>query len=157
MAEFPPNWDGFFASIEGRQSTFSAPMSDGKPAFGLERVEAGETQNFEILVELLRGGAPLPREVRSWLADIFDKNSKSEFQIKALSRRHRGKPAAEPGQHFEAVRHFRDLVDSGMSRQRALDAAGTKSGIKRSTMEKAIAEFEDAETEGRREVDGSNP
>ncbi|MBA9065449.1 hypothetical protein GGQ91_004866 [Methylobacterium fujisawaense] len=150
MAELPPNWAGFIATIEGRQSTFSAPMIDGKPAWGIEGIGPGSEQNFSILVEVLRGDAPLPREVRSWLADIFDEHSGSELQVKALSRRHRGKPPAGPGQHFEAVRHFRDLVDGGMSRQRALEAAGTKAGIKRSTIEKAIAEFEEAEEQARR-------
>ena len=157
MAELPPNWAGFIATIEGRQSTFSAPMVDGKPVFGVEGIEPGAEQNFSILVELLRGDAPLPPEVRSWLADLFDDHAGSELQVKTLLRRHRGKPPAAPGQHFEAARHFRDLVVGGMSRQRALEAAGTMGGIKRSTIEKAIAEFEEAEAQARRDAWNDEP
>ncbi|KQP07719.1 hypothetical protein ASF28_11370 [Methylobacterium sp. Leaf99] len=154
MAELPPNWASFFASIEGRQSTFSAPMLDGKPTWGIEGIAPDAQQNFSILVGLLRGDAPLPPEVRSWLADLFDERSDSEFQIKGLARRHRGKPPAAPGQHFEAVRRFRVMIEEGMDRQKALWEAGKDDEkdavprIMRSTMEKAIAEFEEAERVG---------
>ncbi|WP_267356639.1 MULTISPECIES: hypothetical protein [unclassified Methylobacterium] len=148
MAELPPNWAGFFATIEGRESAFSAPMIGGKPAWVGEGIGPGAEQNFGILVELLRSDAPLAREVRSWLADVFDEKAESEFQVKALVRRRRGKPPTAPEQYIEVTRHFRELIEKGMSRQRALKVVGLKAKITRSTVEKAIARVSEAERIG---------
>lgn len=162
MAKLPPNWDGFFAAIEGRESIVSAPMADDKPAWGAEAIRMGAKQNFSLLIEVLRGDAPLAPEVRNWLADLFDEQSDSEFQIKGLARRRRGKPEGVPGQHFEAVRRFRALIEKGMNRQTALWEAGkdneedVEPKIGRSTMEKAIAEFEEAERTGHADAWGDD-
>lgn len=162
MAKFPPDWDGFFAAIEGRPSAFSGSIVDGQPDWAVGASPKAEQQNLKLLVDLLRSSSPLAPEVRGWLADLFDEQAESEFQVKALVRRRRGKPAAVPGQHIEAVRRFRNLLEKGVDRKTALWEAGKENKsdkepkISRSTMEKAIADIVEAERIGRADAWGDD-
>lgn len=152
MSALPPNWPGFFATVEGRACEFPASLDGaGRPTWEVGRPPVGAGQDLRLLAALLRGDAPLPPEVRAWLADLFDDRADSEFQVKALSRRRRGVPSAEIGKHWPAARHFRDLVASGMGRKHALGQTGDKFGVGRSTLEAAIAELDEAEAETRDE------
>ena len=153
MTALPPNWSGFFATVEGRECDVPATLSEaGLPTWGGRRLPAGGGQDLQLLVTLLRGDAPLPRAVRTWLADLFDDRADSEFQVKALSRRRRGKPTRAIGEHWDAVHHFRKLIADGMGRKHALGQTGEKFRVGRSTLEAAITELSKAEAEYRADL-----
>ena len=83
-------WELVRDTVEGRQSTASCSVLNGKISFHAAPVAKRADQNLKLLSEILRSDEPLPAVARKWLADLFDPAAKSEFRIKELSRRARG-------------------------------------------------------------------
>lgn len=151
MAKLPPCWDLFCTTVEGRQSGFSCELKDGVPAFMAKSIPKGSKPNFDLLVRYLRGNTPMNDYVRNWLADLFDRDATSTFQIKKLVRRSgAGAPANDAFANADAAQYVLDSVDAGQSHKNAVADARKKFGISRSALLKAVARLKSMQAEDMR-------
>jgi hypothetical protein len=83
-------WEFVRDAVEGRQSTASCSVREGRIVFDATPVAKRAKSNLKLLSQILRSDESLPAIAREWLADLFDPDAASEFRVKALSRRARG-------------------------------------------------------------------
>lgn len=83
-------WEFVRDTVEGRQSTASCSVKNGRIVFYAAPVGKRAEPNLRLLSQILRSDEPLPSVAREWLANLFDPDADSEFRVKELSRRARG-------------------------------------------------------------------
>jgi hypothetical protein len=83
-------WDLVRDAVEGRQSTASCSVRNGRVVFDAAPVAKRAAPDLKLLSQILRSNEPLPSIAREWLADLFDPDGNSERRVKALSYRARG-------------------------------------------------------------------
>lgn len=147
MAKLPPPWSEFMARVEGRADARPMAVVDGFPALAFGPPERKPSPNPALLSALLRGGAPIPPDVRGWLADLFDPESAGLMQVAGLTKRGDGPMPGPVLKHSAAVESFRAALDGGRHRKGAVIDIMQAHMIKRTTLEKAIADQDAAEEE----------
>lgn len=140
-------WDLFKATVEGRESPASSVLHDGRPIYCAHGIPQGSPPNLQILAEFLRSETQIPSGIRSWLADMMDRDANSEFQFKKLSKRKRGAKARGSTANWEAARYVQALLSENETRKRAIGSAEEKFGIKRSAIEAALKSLREADEE----------
>ena len=147
MAKFSPHWDLFRDAVEGRPSYGTFELINGEPYFSEGCVPRGAKPNLVLLVELFRSETLLPREIRDWLADLFDPNATSDFHFKELSRRKPGKLKKSETQDLGAAIFFHKLCDEGIHRKEAFHRTRERFEIKKTVLDEAIALYRSAMAE----------
>jgi hypothetical protein len=97
-----------------------------------------------LLAEMLRSGAPIPVEVRGWLADMVDPNAKSDFQFKKLSKRGRGAKTTGHTANWDAAEFVSNRMAAGDTRQEAIGSALGKFHIEKAAIEEALRSMKEA-------------
>ena len=146
MAKLTP-WSEFMAAVEGRVDARPMAVVDGLPTFTEDAPAPKPVPNLLLLSALLRGGALLPPDVRSWLADLFDPDAAGLMRVAGLVKRREGPMPGPVLKHSAAVETFRAALDSGRHRKGALGDTMQAHWIGKTTLEKAIADQEAAEEE----------
>jgi hypothetical protein len=113
----------------------------------LEPIPKGSRPNINLLAELLRSETPIPSDIRIWLADMMDENATSDFQFKVLSKRKRGAKVNGDSANWDAAKYFEELIDKGETRKRAMGKTEEKCGIKKSSINNAVASRRSAQEE----------
>jgi hypothetical protein len=94
-----------------------------------------------VLYELLSGDAPIPREARDKLAELFNNKSPSRLVAEVKNRR-RGKPKANanPSHHNDVCDYVTKLQMKGEQWEPAVAAASAHFGMSRTAITDILAE-----------------
>lgn len=149
-------WDAVRKTVEGQQSLSSCAVVDGRVCFSGRAIPKGAKQNLKLLSQILRSDEPLPPVAREWLADLFDRDSGSDFYIKALTGR-RGPKRVDISNNWRAGQYALlrmecgDQADDpeasdtrGDKWETAMELAAHKFGISKSAVEAAVKSYRDA-------------
>jgi hypothetical protein len=147
-------WDLFRTTVEGRPSPASCVWENGTPIFCAIPIEKSSDPNLSLLAEMLRSEAPIPSEVRAWLADMMDPCATSDFQFKKLSKRGRGPKSIGHTANWPAAEYARVLMRQPKdprkpeileARKSAIGKAADEFKLKKSSIEKALSNLIDSE------------
>lgn len=150
-------WRAVRETVEGRQSSSSCVLKDGRVIWSGRRIPKSAKPNLKFLSEILRSDEPLPPVAREWLASLFDPDSDSEYRVETLIRRPVGAKPAGRSHNWDAATYALELMRWGEDR-RALKARGekwetwkraifltaTKFNLTKSAVERAIKSYRDA-------------
>jgi hypothetical protein len=144
-------WSLVRDTVEGRQSTASCSVTDGRICFHAAPIAKRAEPNLRLLSAILRSDEPLPPIAREWLADLFDPRADSEFRVKELVRRSRGPGRVSDCHNWDAADYAElrmelgDRADDPQARDPrpdkyvdAVNAAAQKFRIKPSAVKAAI-------------------
>jgi hypothetical protein len=137
-------WDLFRITVEGRVSPASCAWENGTPIFCAIPIKKKAKPDLLLLAEMLRSGAPIPVEVRGWLADMVDPNAKSDFQFKKLSKRGRGAKTTGHTANWDAAEFVSNRMAAGDTRQEAIGSALGKFHIEKAAIEEALRSMKEA-------------
>lgn len=143
-----PLWDLFKRTVEGRPGPLSVAMEEGRLGIKDKPILKGAQPNARPLVDLLRSGAPIPPEVRAWLADLLDADAVTPLRLE-FTHRTRGAPARDGTEHWPAAEMVERLIERGELRKNAVDDAAAHYRLSRSTVEAACASLKAAREEHR--------
>jgi hypothetical protein len=158
MAKLAPCWDVFRDTVEGRESVVACHFSDGQPYYSLESIPQNANPDLSLLVDLFRSDTLIPREIRDWLADLFDPNATTDFPFKELARRKPGKPEKALSRNWDAAAFFDALCEEGIHRKAAIAQTMAKFALAKTVLEEAIRSYRVASEEHARvlrEEDGA--
>jgi len=146
-------WELVRDTVEGRQSTASCSVSNGRIVFDATPVAKRADQNLKLLSQVLRSDEQLPAIAREWLADLFDPDASSEFRVKELARRARGPGRSGLCHNWDAAAYAERRMEEGERADdpqardarpdkyaEAVIAAADKYGIAPSAVKKALKE-----------------
>lgn len=106
-------WRAVAATVQGDQSSSSCVMLDGRIVWSARPIPKDAKPNLKLLSEILRSDEPLPRVGREWLANLFDPDAVSDYQIKKINRRRRGGKPAGPSNNWDAAEYALMRMDCG--------------------------------------------
>ncbi|WP_150293096.1 hypothetical protein [Sphingobium estronivorans] len=106
-------WRAVRETVEGQQSPSSCALTDGRVIFSARPIPKGAQPNLKFLSQILRSDEPLPPVAREWLADLFDPDAESDYQIKTLARRRRGAKQVGISNNWDAARYALERMDCG--------------------------------------------
>lgn len=123
-------WEFVRDVVEGRQSTASCSVKDGKIVFCATPVKKRAEPNLKLLSEIIRSNEPLPAGARQWIADLLDPDADSEFCVKRLLRRARGPGRTGNCHNWDAAEYAELRIKLGERADNPLakDARPDKSG-----------------------------
>lgn len=144
-------WAFVVDTVEGRQSTASCSVAGGRICLHPAPVAKRAKPNLRLLSAILRSDEPLPPVAREWLANLFDPDADSDFEVKGLVRRSRGPGRVghchnwDAAAYAEARIELGDRADDPNARDPrpdkyadAVDAAAKRFGITPSAVKAAI-------------------
>lgn len=106
-------WHAVAATVQGDQSPSSCVILHGRIVWSARPITKDAKPNLKLLSEILRSDEPLPKVAREWLADLFDPDSVSAYQVKKLSRRRRGAKPAGLSNNWDAAEYAVMRMDCG--------------------------------------------
>ena len=104
-------WQAIIDRVQGDEAPASCSLSHGKIVFYAPPIPYGADPDLKFLADVLRSDEPLPPVARAWLADIFDPDVKSQFNVKS------GKPGrrkAGATHNWDAAAYADLLMDCGV-------------------------------------------
>ena len=150
MVKLPIDWSTFKLAVEGLVTPASCVIDNGLPDLNWTPVlQKPPKSNLLVLAQVLRGNQPIPQDIRNWLADMMDPEAESSFKFQ-LKKNGRGPKRSVINRNWDAAIYVSEFIHNGVTRKQALGNAETKFGLKRSSIEAAIANYEAAVEENDR-------
>jgi hypothetical protein len=144
MPKLPDDWSTFKRAVEGQVTPSSCVIKGGLPVFNSDPdVQKPPKSNLLVLAQVLRGNQPIPQDIRNWLADMMDPEAESSFKFQ-LKKNGRGPKRSVINRNWDAAIYVSECIRNGVTRKQALGNAETKFGLKRSSIEAAIVNYEAA-------------
>lgn len=150
-------WRAVREKVEGRQSSSSCVVKDGRIIWSAKRVPKSAKPDLKFLSEVLRSEEPFPPIAREWLAGLFDPDSNSEYRVETLIRRPVGAKPAGRSHNWDAAIYALELMRWGEERRdlrargekwetwkRATFLTASKFNLTKSAVERAIKSYRDA-------------
>lgn len=106
-------WRAVAATVQGDQSPSSCVMLDGRIVFSARPITKDAKPNLKLLSDILRSDEPLPKVAREWLANLFDPDAVSDYQVKKIARRRRGAKPAGLSNNWDAAQYALMRMDCG--------------------------------------------
>ncbi len=106
-------WRAVAEAVQGDQSPSSCVIQDGRIVFSARPIPKSAKPNLKLLSEILRSNEPLPRVAREWLADLFDPDAVSDYQVKTLARRRSGAKPVGLSNNWDAAKYALLRMDCG--------------------------------------------
>lgn len=140
MARLPYE-DIFRDAVEGRPGPLSVVVAEQEVSVVAEPIEKGSPPKPELVVELLRSGAPLSLEVRNIIADFIDPAASTRFCFGPMQRRKRGRHAGWGTWHMEAALLVEEICTIPGQYESGVVEAMAKFGLARSQVTKAYSQL----------------
>jgi len=152
-------WLAVRETVEGQQSPSSCSLLEGRIVFSAKNIPKGAKPDLTLLSHILRSNEPLPPFAREWLADLFDPDAASEFQVKNLARRRRGAKPVGMSNNWDAAQYalqrmeVGDLADDPNAQdvradkwEAAIAKAAMNFRISKSAVEAAVKSYREAKS-----------
>jgi len=147
MVKLPVDWSTFKLAVEGLVTPASCVIDNGLPDLNWTPVlQKPPKSNLLVLAQVLRGNQPIPQDIRNWLADMMDPEAESSFKFQ-LKKNGRGPKKSVINRNWDAAIYVSECIRNGVRRKQALGNAENKFGLKRASIEAAIADHEAAKDE----------